>query len=117
MGKRLLFFLIGLLFLGLVAFVFVYFDDLLSRQQLVTEGAFVARTVFSDASGVFAEKRFFTFRLSNGQLVNIKEPDLPLVQLSQYVLGDKAKIYYRRGFFTKRIIYDSFYFNEGDKHN
>lgn len=108
----LIIFFLSILLSAAAFLILFYLDDTLSSRQYITEGIFVSRTVFDKGQPNMKDgpERFFTFRLSDGRLINIKEPPLPMIQKSEYKLGDKANIYYRKGFFSKRIIYDSFYF-------
>lgn len=114
--KSLILFVI-ILVLALGCVIFGNLDDSLAKRQHTTEGTFISESTFSKGQHEIAGEslRYFTFKLTNGEIVNIEEPPLPMVQENPYRLGDKAKIYYRKGYFTGRMIYDSFYFSNDTK--
>jgi len=117
MNKKALIFFVLFLMLILAGVILCNLDDSLAKRQYIIEGVFVSTSTFSasrsDAAGQAV--RYFTFKLADGQMVSIEEPPLPMVQEKAYKLGDKAKIYYRKGFFTKRPMYDSFFFYQETK--
>jgi len=117
MNRKVLIFFVFFLVLVLAGVILLNLDESLAKRQYITEGVFVSTSTFSasqnDAAG--QGQKYFTFKLVDGQMVNIEEPPLPMVQDKPYKLGDKAKIYYRKGFFTRRPMYDSFFFYQEPK--
>lgn len=105
-------FLIGFVAL-MLAIGFFILDDALSKRSHTIDGAFVSlfETGTTGQSGIH-ESRRFTFDIGDGELVTISSNLIPYAKAIKYKAGAEAKIYYRKGYFTKRRIYDRFEFYE-----
>lgn len=93
--------------------IFGNMDDSLSRKQYVTDGTYLSVFEAGNQGSITGDsQKYFSFKLADGSVVNIESPLLSGAEKKPKP-GEKAKIHYRKGYFTKRNIYDSFSFYDG----
>ena len=104
---------IGSIFAIGMIFVFFFFDNNLSTKQYYQDAYFVKmeETGSTGRSSIHV-RWFYTFKLDDGSEIAVSYLVRPDSIKPQYKQNQKAKIFYRKGYFTKRIFYDGFEFYE-----
>lgn len=85
-------------------------DESLSHERFVAnvtyEGEYVAATESSFGGNSL---KYYQFKLENGGIISIPSP-LLMKDNGAHKKGESATVYYRKGHFTGRPLYDSFEF-------
>jgi len=105
--------ILGAVSLIVGAVIFFNLDDTMAKKQYQIDGVFVSEMDSGrQGSAGFETQRYFVFKLSDGNMAQIDVPYSRLMEENKHIAGDKATVYYRKGHFTSRAIYDHFEFQD-----
>ncbi len=101
----------GVVLIIVVMVTFMNMDDSLATERFSTKAVYVGEYVAAAESSIGGQSsKYYQFELPNSEIVNIQASVLSPDKKTR-TKGESATVFFRKGHFTKRPLYDSFEFS------